>query len=611
MDPNADSVIDARRNDAGTLPFRLAAPRVGRRPNGCILISQDIPLCPLETSLAHLFVRRAQEVPHRVLIAETGGPETGVGTWRTETYVGMLDRARRIAAALADLGLERGDRLLVLSGESIDHLALSFGAMFAGILTVPLSVGYAMAADTSRLEHVLKLVTPRVVFASDRQHYGDAVVIAQAAGAIALYAGDGPDELSGLERAARPVEIATALAGIHHDTAYKVLMTSGSSSLPKGVIQTHGMSCASLAFEASLTTQPPGLRPEAVVIDGLPWSHVGGSITVFNNVLLAGASLYLDEGKPVPGRFDASLRNFAQFPQEHFATTPAGYAMLVDAMDRDTGFRQRFFSRLQTIKTGAAAMPEDIRNRFQAHARAATGHEFPFLIGYGSTEMHGVISLTRQDDRPFSIGLPKPGVLAKLVPAGDVFEIRVKSLSLTPGYIGDPAATAAAMDDEGFFCTGDSATFSEDSGAEAILFAGRLGENFKLATGTWVAAADLRDKLLTALSGQISDCLVVGEAQTELGLLVWPIAGHAPSPERIEKSVRMYNASAGGSSQIIRRVMVSALPISPERFERTEKGTINRSLVLAHRWDELRRLFGAEAPGGGLLVPAAEAMRPD
>ena len=609
MEPNAESGLAARQSDQIPLPFRPAAPRVERRPDGAILVSQDIPLCPREASLAHLFVRRAQEVPDRVLIAEkaggeTGGPEPATGAWRTETYGGMLDRARRIAAVLGDLGLARGDRLLVLAGESIDHLALSFGAMLAGVLTVPLSVGYALAADTSRLEHVLKLVTPRLVFAADRRRYGAAVAIAQAAGAMALYPGDGPDDLSGRERRARAVDTGSALAAIDHDTAYKVLMTSGSSALPKGVIQTHGMSCASLALEASLTTQPPGLRPAAVVIDGLPWSHVGGSITVLNNVLLAGASLHLDEGKPVPGRFAASLRNLAQFPQEHFATTPAGYAMLVEAMDRDSTFRQRFFSRLQTVKTGAAAMPEDIKKRFDAHARTATGHGFPFLIGYGSTEMHGVISLTREDDRPFAIGLPKPGVLVKLVPAGQVFEIRVKSPSLTPGYFGDAAATAAARDEEGFFRTGDGATFCSERGAEAILFAGRLGENFKLATGTWVAAADLRDKLLTALSGQIADCLVVGEAQTELGLLVWPIAGQQPSLEALGQSVRSYNAAAAGSSQKIRRAMVSCLPISPERFERTEKGSVNRSLVLAHRRDELQRLFGVEVSGDVLLIPA-------
>lgn len=572
-------------NNASTLPFVAPDLRVENRDDGSILIWQEQALLDVGPSIAHLFVARAREIPDRVFVAQPNAK----GGWETITYGQLLDRALRIAAAFAARGYLPGDRVLILTGPGIDHAAVMFGAMLARLVTLPLSPAYAVVAERLRLEYAVELVRPVAAFADNAAACGDALRDLRDANIATLSSSDG--SLAAFEQNAIPVDADQALNEIDANTVFKLLLTSGSTAMPKAVIQTHGMSCASLAFEAAMSTLPFGVREPQVVLDWMPWSHVGGGITIFNNILFSGASLYLDQGRPVPGQFDASIRNLKSFPQEVYGTLPIGLAMLADAMDRDEELRSSFFSRLLYIKSGGAALPEELRRHFQGHAMHEIGREIPILMAYGTTETHGVLSVTQESQRAFLLGLPKPGVLAKLAPSAAGFELRIKSASVTPGYFADQAATAAAFDEEGFFCTGDGVMIDPDGLGAGLVFTGRSGDNFKIASGTWVSAAELRAAVLDALDGEASDCVIVGEGQMQVGAFIWC----DDEPERrgrIIALLKQYNDGATGESRRVGRALFSEVPISGERFERTEKGSLNRTLIIANRAAEMVRLYG-------------------
>ena len=571
-------------NKTLSLPFVEPNLRVEERRDGSILLSQDHPLVDVVPTIAHLFVDRAHQIPDRVFMAETAAD----GAWKRISYQQLLTRALRIAAAFASHGHVPGERILVLTGPSIDHAAVMLGAMLAGLITVPLSPAYALVADRSRLEHAIQLVRPNLVFAEHAEICSDAFKNSRDAGISTLCSND--SSLEAFEENSPPSDPDELLAKIGADTVFKLLLTSGSTAMPKAVIQTHGMSCASLAFEASLSTLPVGVREPQVVLDWMPWSHVSGGVTIFNNIIFSGASLYLDQGKPIPGKFSPTIRNLRSFPQEVFSTLPIGLAMLASAMDTDKSLRASFFSRLLYVKSGGAALPEEVRRHFQSHALRETGREVPILMGYGTTETHGICSVTHETVRAFSLGLPKPGVLAKLSPVGGGYELRIKAASVTPGYFGDEAATAAAFDDEGFFQTGDGVQIDSEGNRPELVFTGRSGEIFKTATGTWVNSSELRAAILDVLEGEATDCLIVGEGQLMISAFIW--CEIEPQPRiRIVDLINQFNSTATGASRRIGRIIFSAIPISVERFERTEKGSLNRQIIIANRAEELAALY--------------------
>lgn len=577
------------------LPFLQPKLCVERRADGSVLLWQSHELVRMPPTLAHLFVERATVFSDRVLIGE---PERA-GGWRTISYGAMLARAVRIAIGFRARGFVVGDRIVILSGPGIEHAAVMFGAMMAGMVSIALSPTYALAADRARFTHVLARLEPAVVFSTQASEFAAALTEAKAAGAMTLDASD----LNRLEHEGNIVSAQALLDGIDANTVYKLLMTSGSTALPKAVIQTHGMACASLAFEASLSTHSKNLRAPHVVLDWLPWSHVGGGITIINNVIHAGASLYLDQGRPVSGQFEATIANLKLFPQEVFATMPIGLSMLADAMDADQNLRTQFFSRLLYVKSGAAAMPAETARRFQDHARAATGRPVPILMGYGTTETHGVLSVTRHSDHANLLGLPKPGVVAKLVPVHDQYELRIKAKSVTPGYFRDESSTQTAFDNEGFFCTRDGVALSDDP-LDGLTFTGRMSENFKLATGTWVAAGSLAATLLERLAEDVSDCLVVGEGEHDVRALIWLKPAAEGGSSRIAAGLAALNYESAGSSGRIVAALVSAKPISAEQFERTEKGSLNRSMIMAGRAEEIASLYDrADGSLGGGPTP--------
>lgn len=530
----------------------------------------------------------AARTPGAVLVAERSG-----AGWRDVTYAEARDTARAMAAGV--LALELTGPIMVISGNSVDHALLTLAAQYAGIPTVPVAEQYAQIPDArGQLDFIAAMVRPGLVFGEDGARLGDVLRRPGFAGARLMAshgAGPGVLTLGDLTREAGAVN-----SQVTPDTVAKILMTSGSTSSPKGVLTTHRMMCTNQMQLAQalpfLTDRPPR------IVDWLPWNHVFGGSHNFNMMMANGGALYIDSGKPTAALFDRTLESLRLQTGTLAFNVPVGYAMLRDALMADDALARAYFSELDMLFYAGASLPQDVWDDLAALAQRHRGAVPLMTTSYGLTETAPSAVIQHEPGgRAGVIGVPVPGIEVKLIPDEDMrCEIRLKGPSVFGGYLNDPDRTAAAFDDEGFFVTGDAVQFVD---GDVLRFDGRISEDFKLMTGTWVRAAALRLEVLGALAGLAADVVITGADRGEVGALIVPSealrAGAAEDAGalRVDGAViaRRIGRLGGSSSTRVARALVLAEPPSLAEGEITAKGNLNTRKLLTRRAALLERLY--------------------
>ncbi|MFM7626409.1 MAG: AMP-binding protein [Gammaproteobacteria bacterium] len=596
-------------------PFRKTAfpssrMRVERRADGTILATPELPLAEHDANLPRELARRAALHPDKTYLAERQGGAQG--PWRLASY-GEVDRlARAVAAWLLRAGIGADRSLLILSGNSIAHAVVKYGAMAAHLPACPVSTNYAtMGGDYGRLRHVIGLLKPAVVFAEqtamfkaalESVDFGDATIITDDPALIARTAGGGR-VIATAEVFATPPgsEVTQAIETLDPDAPTLYMLTSGSTSLPKAVIQTQRMITANLAQGRQVLGETAGWSD--VMLDWLPWNHVSGAFTKMGT-LVSGGTLYIDGGRPMPGApFEESLSNLKEVAPKFYVNVPFGYAMLADALDRDEELRKRFFGNLRLALYGGAGLPQALYDRFQQLAVDTIGERIFFTTGYGATETSSGCMAIYFPTEEVGIGLPMPGLTMKLVPNGDRYEVRLKGPMVTPGYLGQGEKNRGIFDEEGFYRTGDAAQLHDpDDLGKGLKFAGRLAEEFKLSSGTWVTAGRLRALLIEALSPLVADILVCGENRDRIALLAWPkVAVDDALRTELAKRLAAFNAGRGASERITALGLLTEPP-RVDAHEVSDKGTINQRVAMTRRSADVERLY-TEPPDPAVILP--------
>lgn len=592
---------------------------VERRANGEIILSSPYPCGPLPRSGVHQLLERAAEFPDRILIAERQAD-----AWQYLTYAEAVAGCRHVAQWLLDQGASVQRPLAILSGSSIKHFLMAWGALFARVPYVPVSLSYSSVAGAlPKLDAVLQRVNPAFVFAEEpalvRSALGAITFDMQAVRLISGEAAAPDGAVSWQTLLQTPVTAAVdeSIDKINHKTITRYMFTSGSTGMPKGVIHTHGMNCQMLASNAAIrdtVDTPNGPR----VLDWMPWSHVGAGVMRLAIMIDAGGSIYLDTGKPTPAEFWKTIDNIKVAKPTSFAGAPLGWSMLVDALEADANLATGFYQHIRAMQAGSAAMPASLARRIQALNVQYTGFRFPFGTSLASTEVQCCLSRYWVCERDDVTGLPTPGAEIKLVPFGDKYELRVRSAGTSPGYLNDPEKTRESFDAEGFFKMGDAVRFADPTDpVQGLCFAGRVAEEFKLVSGTWVAAGSLRAEGVTAASPYVRDVVVCGLNQAFVALLVWPnlqacatlagtddTAALLASPAvlaAIKAGFDAYNKGNAGSSKRIQRFLLLATPPDPGANEITDKGYVNQGAAQLNRHTEVEKLFSLEA-GVGVVV---------
>lgn len=607
------------------LPFRPHNTVIESRPDGSWLFTSGYPEAPLWPSIPHLAIDRANRIPDAPLIARRDLLKDGRrGDWRHHSYAEIVGKARNLAQSLLGLKIAAGRSIMVLSGPSAHHLVVSLAAQIARIPYVPVSVNYSTAgAPHARLLHLTDICQPQLVYADDWQTFLPAMhAIASEHRIIPVTDEAAPNgettTLAALLDLPARGDVEDSLAAITPDTHAKTIFTSGSTGKPKGVIQSQRMLTGVVAQHDAMyypSEKPLGTRS---YLSWMPWSHVGGSNTLMADVLNEGACLYIDDGRPVPGQFEETIRNLREISPAEFNSTPSFYAELVSAMEADPDLRDRFFNQLNHLSFGAAGLSQDVFRRLQALSVAATGQNIAIIAKYGTTETQGTFATPWPIEETGPIGLPFAGNVVKLAPSGTSLEIRVKGLTVSPGYARDPVASANAFDDEGFYCTGDAARLIDPARPElGVVFDGRITENFKLQSGTWVNVGNLRMALITALDPLLMDAVILGEGSSDVRALGWlrvadaqKFVGDTLRPEDLvnhpairayfSAALARYNATAGGRSRQLAALRLLADP--PTGYEIADKGYINQREVMRQRPDDVSALSRGDS-----ILPEASA----
>lgn len=568
-------------------------------------------------SIPELAMDRADRIPNAPLIARRELlPDGQRGEWVAHSYAAIITKARYLAQTLLDMEIPRDRSIMVLSGASANHLIVNLAAQMARIPYVPVSVNYALAGgDFARIRHCVAVCRPQLIYADDAQTFIPAMLAIAEQGNLMLVTDEASQNGDSVALASllitRPTSTVDAsIAAITPDTHAKTIFTSGSTGKPKGVIQTQGMLTGVVAQHDAMYTHDIELGTRSY-LSWMPWSHVGGNNTLMADVLNDGACLYIDDGRPVPGQFEESIRNLREISPSEFNSTPSFYSELVSAMEQDMDLRDRFFSKLNHLSFGAAGLSEDVFRRLQALAVAATGERIPIIAKYGTSETQGTLATPWPIESAGPIGLPFAGNIVKLAPVADSFEIRVKGTTVTPGYMRDPAATAQAFDEDGYYCTGDAAIFVDAARPElGLVFDGRLSENFKLQSGTWVDVGNIRMALLDAMEPLLQDAVIVGEARADVRALGWlrisdaqaltgsatsaaDMAAHPRIVQHFGTALARHNAQAGGQSRRVSAIRILIAP--PSGDEVADKGYINQREVLRCRTGDVEALYRNEA----------------
>jgi feruloyl-CoA synthase len=586
------------------ISFGDPAVTIDRREDGVIYLRPKIALGDYPVRLTDRLHHWASVEPDRVFMAERDGD----GFWRQITYAQLLSSTRRIASGLLARGLSAEKPIVILSGNSIPHALIAFGALYAGIPFCPVSPAYSLVSkDFGKLGFAMKLLTPGLVFADDAAKFADALSsnVAEDIEIVASHGGVAGRHVTMLSELTASLErpgLDAAHAAIGPDTIAKFLLTSGSTGNPKAVINTQRMICANqvmlretLAF---LKDEPP------VIVDWLPWNHTFGGNHNIGLTLFNGGSMYLDAGKPMPGGIEETVRNLREVSPTVYFNVPKGYESLLPYLRDDKALRAKFFQRLHAMFFSGAALSPFVWNSLDELAVQETGFRVPMLTGLGATETAPFfMSVKPATSRSGHVGLPVLGNDAKLVPVNGKLEVRARGPNVTPGYWRQPELTAAAFDDEGFYRFGDALKPVDptDFGA-GFDFDGRIAEDFKLASGTWVSVGPLRARFVATCAPLVRDAVIAGINRDEISALVIldldgcrlinpalpfdDLSTTAADPlirEAFRERFLKFLGSATGSSTRITRAILLDAPLSIDRGEVTDKGSINQRAVLDHR----------------------------
>jgi feruloyl-CoA synthase len=580
----------------------FAAPdiAVDRRDDGTIILKSRTGLTGWEPSIIAVLRKRAAEHPDRPL-AVHGDHEL--------TYGDAVRRADALAGAFSALGLGPDRPVMILSGNSLEHLLVSLAAYAAGAPAMPISVAYSlMSSDHARIRAIAELTEPGLVFADDAGPFAGALdALADRVPATLVARGERAGALRLEEVVGSDTHRDSPLDGDPGGEAVaKLLFTSGSTGAPKGVINTHRMLCSNQAMLQAiwpfLADEPP------VLVDWLPWSHTFGGNHNLNLALFNGGTIYIDDGRPtrVGGDpFSKTLAALNAVPPTLYFNVPAGYALLAPALENDAALAERFFSRLRFMFYAAAALPDALAARLRGLASRYADHEVPLTSSWGTTETSPAATSAHFPNSPTGcIGVPIPGVRVKLAPVGDKLEIRVGGPNVTAGYFRRPDLTEELFDAEGFYCSGDAATLIDPD--QGLMFDGRIAENFKLLTGTWVAVGALRTRLLS-IAGVLSDAVIAGQDAEYVAALAWVNQAEASRDEatlreHLASALARLNADAGSAGRIERLLLLSEPP-SLDAGEITDKGYLNQRACLERRAADVDRLY-ADPPGPEVITPA-------
>ena len=580
-----------------------------QRSDGTLLLRSNAEMGDVVDTSADWLHRWSDDAPERIFLAERSG--TG---WREDTYQSTLQKVRAIAASLLARGLGPDTPILIMSGNGVDHGLLTLAAHYVGVPTAPIAEQYALIpAARERLEHAISLVKPHMVYVVDADKFAHAITIDALSG-VEIVASDvgsqsGVTGMDTLLQGDSGVDIDAARGQVTPDSVVKILMTSGSTSAPKGVMTTQRMMCVNQTQIADslpfLTERPPS------VVDWLPWNHVFGGSHNFNMMLANGGSFYIDDGKPLKGLFDRTVENLKMVTGSLVFNVPVGFGMLLQALKSDQDLRQRFFQDLDMIFYAGASLPQDIWQGLEQMAFDVKG-EVPLMTSsWGLTETAPATMIQQEPtDRSGVIGVPMSGVTLKLVPEEDGrYEVRAKGPNIRPGYYNDPQKTAEAFDGEGYFVTGDAMVFvNPDNMNAGMRFDGRISEDFKLLTGTWVRATALRMSLLGHFAPLAADLVITGQDKSDIGVLIFPnkdaieAAGYALDDQdgvlsdpllltALRDRLAAWNAAYASSSTRIARAAFFAEPASLVDAEITAKGNLNFRKVLQRRSAILDHLY--------------------
>jgi feruloyl-CoA synthase len=602
-------------------PARLFAPpavQSTRREDGSQLLRSPMPLGIVTRCVGDWLVRWAQDAPQRLFLME----RNPAGSWRGVTYEETLHQVRCIAAWLLANGVSARRPLVILSDNSIEHGLLTLAATHVGIPVIPVSPAYSLVSkDFGKLKAIQSQISAGALFVADHTRFAPALAAISdlhdgriIAGATS---GDVPDTtgFAQLLQGNSGASVDAAFAAVNPDTVAKILFTSGSTGMPKGVINTQQMLCSNQQAHAQLWPFLEDTPP--VIVDWLPWNHTFGGNLNFGMILRNGGTLYIDGGRAAPGLFDTTVRNLRDVAPTIYFNVPRGYDMLVTALRNDETLRRRFFSRLQVMLTAAAALPQNLWEALTEMAVQTVGEPVPLVSAWGATETAPLATSCHfQADRTGVIGLPVPGTELKLVPNGGKLEVRVRGPNVMPGYWRQPEVTSTVFDADGFYSVGDAVRLVDEAHPDkGLIFNGRIAEDFKLSTGTWVNVGALRVKAIAALAPIAQDIVLAGHNSDSIAFMIFPnvaacrqlcgnltpdcdvyrVLAHSAVRRHVKAAMDALRREGGGSSTYATAAVLMAEPPSIDGGEITDKGYINQRAVLERRADLVAKLMARPA----------------
>lgn len=600
---------------------------VDRRPDGTIHLRSPHALGPYPAKLTERLEYWAGRTPDRVLFAQRDER----GGWRSVTYAETLDKARRIGAALLARPVSPERPVAILSGNDIEHALLGLAALYIGVPYVPISPAYSLISqDFGKLRHVFDLLTPGLVFAADGKAFERAIEAIVPPDLEVVVTRNPPSRrkttaFADLVAATATAAVDAAHARVGPDTVAKVLFTSGSTGMPKGVINTQRMWCSN---QEMITSQLAYFRDEPpVILDWSPWHHTASGNHNVGFVIYNGGTYYIDEGKPAPGAIETTVKNLREVATTWYFTVPKGFEALLPYFRSDAELRRTFFSRLKVLWFAGAALSQPVFDEMQELAEATCGERIMFLTGLGSTET-APMALARmwQSRDSTNMGVPVPGVALKLVPNEGKLEARLKGPNIMPGYWRQPELTAQVFDEEGYYCLGDAVKFEDpEAPRKGLLFDGRIAEDFKLATGTWVSVGPLRAPFLAHFAPYAKDVVIAGADRDDIRVLVFPdlhacrslapdlppaaSAADVVNHARVRRELRsllgsLARTATGSSNRIVAAILLAELP-SLDAGEITDKGSINQRAVLRCRAALVSDLYAATAAPHVMVIDKA------